>query len=168
MDKNHWAYAAVEYCYEQGIVGGVSPILFGRDEPIRRGDFVLMLYAALGKPAVSTPCTFQDVSASDYYCTALAWGQANGVASGTGNGCFSPNAQITREQAFTILRQALPLMDRKLRGFAAPCGVCRQVMAEFCDPETFRIVLMNGDGEIRDYLLKELLPLGFTGKALEK
>ena len=50
----------------------------------------------------------------------------------------------------------------------APCGVCRQVMAEFCDPETFRIVLMNGDGEIRDYLLKELLPLGFTGKALEK
>ena len=50
----------------------------------------------------------------------------------------------------------------------APCGVCRQVMAEFCDPETFRIVLMNGDGEIRDSLLKELLPLGFTGKALEK
>lgn len=52
--------------------------------------------------------------------------------------------------------------------YCAPCGVCRQVMAEFCDPETFRIVLMNGDGEIRDYLLKELLPLGFTGKALEK
>ena len=56
----------------------------------------------------------------------------------------------------------------KLTQAAWPCGVCRQVMAEFCDPETFRIVLMNGDGEIRDYLLKELLPLGFTGKALEK
>ena len=51
--------------------------------------------------------------------------------------------------------------------FCAPCGVCRQVMAEFCDPETFRIILMNGAGEIREYLLKELLPLGFTGKALE-
>ena len=48
-----------------------------------------------------------------------------------------------------------------------PCGVCRQVMTEFCDPETFRIVLMNGAGEIREYLLKELLPLGFTGKALK-
>ena len=69
-----------------------------------------MLYGALGKPAVSTPCTFQDVSSSDYYYTALAWGQANGVASGTGNGSFSPNAQVTREQAFTILRQALPLL----------------------------------------------------------
>ena len=51
--------------------------------------------------------------------------------------------------------------------YTMPCGVCRQVMAEFCDPETFRIILMNGAGEIREYLLKELLPLGFTGKALE-
>ena len=51
--------------------------------------------------------------------------------------------------------------------FCPPCGVCRQVMTEFCDPETFRIILMNGAGEIREYLLKELLPLGFTGKALE-
>ena len=50
--------------------------------------------------------------------------------------------------------------------FCAPCGVCRQVMAEFCDPETFRIILMNGAGEIREYLLKELLPLGLQGKAL--
>lgn len=51
--------------------------------------------------------------------------------------------------------------------FCPPCGVCRQVMTEFCDPETFRIVLMNGAREIREYLLKELLPLGFTGKALK-
>ena len=54
-----------------------------------------------------------------------------------------------------------------LTEYAPPCGVCRQVMMEFCDPETFRIVLMNGAGEIREYLLKELLPLGFTGKALK-
>ena len=32
----------------------------------------------------------------------------------------------------------------------APCGVCRQVMMEFCDPKTFRM-----------FLLEELLPLGF-------
>ena len=57
--------------------------------------------------------------------------------------------------------------DGVLTEYAAPCGVCRQVMMEFCDPETFRIVLMNGAGEIREYLLKELLPLGFTGKALK-
>ena len=59
------------------------------------------------------------------------------------------------------------LKESKPGDFCPPCGVCRQVMTEFCDPETFRIVLMNGAGEIREYLLKELLPLGFTGKALK-
>ena len=45
--------------------------------------------------------------------------------------------------------------------FAAPCGVCRQVMAEFCDPESFRILLGAGTDETQEFLLKELLPFGF-------
>jgi len=44
-------------------------------------------------------------------------------------------------------------------GFAFPCGVCRQVMAEFCKPE-FRIIVTNGS-EIKTVLLSELLPFGF-------
>lgn len=111
VDAGHWAYTAVDYCYENGIVGGITAQLFGRDEPIRRADFILMLYGALGKPAVTTACTFSDVTSTDYYYQALSWGQASGLASGTGNNCFSPNANITREQAFTILRKALPLLD---------------------------------------------------------
>ena len=47
-----------------------------------------------------------------------------------------------------------------LNEFCAPCGVCRQVMAEFCDAESFEVVLGN-ETEQRSYLLKELLPLGF-------
>lgn len=43
----------------------------------------------------------------------------------------------------------------------APCGVCRQVMMEFCDPETFEIILEDGKGGFVKLLLKELLPLGF-------
>ena len=43
----------------------------------------------------------------------------------------------------------------------APCGVCRQVMTKFCDPKTFRIILENGGGKVRTFLLEELLPLGF-------
>ena len=43
----------------------------------------------------------------------------------------------------------------------APCGVCRQVMTEFCDPKTFRIILENGGGKVRTFLVEELLPLGF-------
>ena len=48
-----------------------------------------------------------------------------------------------------------------LTEYTAPCGVCRQVMMEFCDPKTFRIILENGGGKVRTFLLEELLPLGF-------
>lgn len=45
--------------------------------------------------------------------------------------------------------------------FIAPCGVCRQVMMEFCDPESFEIILGDGDGRPRVYRLSDILPLGF-------
>lgn len=50
----------------------------------------------------------------------------------------------------------------------APCGVCRQVMMEFCNPESFKIVLADGRGGELEYTLKELLPLGFGADNLEK
>ena len=42
-----------------------------------------------------------------------------------------------------------------------PCGVCRQVLMEFCDPETFRIVLAKDKGEYEEYTLKKLFPVSF-------
>ena len=45
--------------------------------------------------------------------------------------------------------------------YAYPCGVCRQVLQEFCDPETFQIILAKSETDYRIYKLKELLPLGF-------
>lgn len=45
--------------------------------------------------------------------------------------------------------------------YCAPCGVCRQVMAEFCDPKEFKVILGAGE-EYQVYTLEELLPLGFT------
>ena len=43
----------------------------------------------------------------------------------------------------------------------APCGVCRQVMMEFCNHERFTIVMPDGNGGIIEVLLKDLIPLGF-------
>lgn len=45
-------------------------------------------------------------------------------------------------------------------GTFPPCGVCRQVMAEFADPHDFRILLESG-GEIKSLTLSQLLPLSF-------
>ena len=45
--------------------------------------------------------------------------------------------------------------------FTAPCGVCRQVMMEFCEYETFRIIIGTGEDEYQEFTLKEILPYGF-------
>lgn len=48
--------------------------------------------------------------------------------------------------------------------FCAPCGVCRQVIAEFCKKD-FKIVLGNEDN-FKVYTLDGLLPFAFTGDDL--
>lgn len=52
--------------------------------------------------------------------------------------------------------------------YVYPCGVCRQVMAEFCDPKEFQIILVKNEEEQQVFSLEELLPGGFTAKDLEK
>lgn len=45
--------------------------------------------------------------------------------------------------------------------FAYPCGVCRQVMIEFCKPEEFRVIVAKNTDEYKVYTLGEILPMGF-------
>lgn len=51
--------------------------------------------------------------------------------------------------------------------YCSPCGVCRQVMMEFCD-ETFEIILAKSETEYQVYTLKEILPMGFGPGNLKK
>lgn len=57
--------------------------------------------------------------------------------------------------------------DGKPEEYAPPCGVCRQVMMEFCNPETFQIILATDETHYTEFTLKELLPLGFGPGNLE-
>ncbi|WP_411678522.1 cytidine deaminase [Caproicibacter sp.] len=52
--------------------------------------------------------------------------------------------------------------------FCPPCGVCRQVMMEFCDPDEFKVILAKSPEERKTLSLHELLPLGFSGRNLEE
>ena len=45
--------------------------------------------------------------------------------------------------------------------WCAPCGVCRQVMKEFCQDDRFQIILARSVKEYKVYTLAELLPMGF-------
>lgn len=52
--------------------------------------------------------------------------------------------------------------------FCPPCGVCRQVMMEFCHPKEFQILLGTSEDEYKSFSLEELLPYGFSKKNLQE
>lgn len=58
-------------------------------------------------------------------------------------------------------------MEKDALDYCPPCGVCRQVMAEFCDPKTFQVLLARSPQDYRVYTLEELLPLNFGPEDLE-
>lgn len=51
--------------------------------------------------------------------------------------------------------------DGKTESFCAPCGVCRQVMAEFCKKD-FKIIMAKNPSEYKIKTLEELLPESFN------
>ena len=50
--------------------------------------------------------------------------------------------------------------------YAYPCGICRQVMQEFCRDD-FVIYVVKSEQDYQNYTLKELLPYGFGGDAIQ-
>ncbi|MCM1126534.1 MAG: cytidine deaminase [Lachnospiraceae bacterium] len=52
--------------------------------------------------------------------------------------------------------------------FAFPCGVCRQVMREFSDPDEFLVITAKSEQEYRIYSLSQLLPESFGPENLKE
>lgn len=50
--------------------------------------------------------------------------------------------------------------------YCAPCGVCRQVMAEFCNIKDFKVILGKSEDDYKVYTLEQILPLAFTKEDL--
>ena len=84
---------------------------------------------------------------------------------------YSPTICAERVAMFTAVHQgerafsAIAIVGGKrgaeVSSYCAPCGVCRQVLAEFCDPDTFKIYLAKSEKEYTALTLRELLPYGF-------
>ena len=56
--------------------------------------------------------------------------------------------------------------DGKVTDYCPPCGICRQVMREFCNPRTFRVIVAKSAQEFRVATLAELLPASFGPESL--
>ena len=96
-------YKAALWAAERGIVTGTA---FQPDGVLTRGLLATLLYRNAGSPAVSGGADFKDVPANAYYAKPVAWAAQQGIASGTGDHTFSPDAVCTRGQTVTFLYRA--------------------------------------------------------------
>ncbi len=58
-------------------------------------------------------------------------------------------------------------MEGEVTASAFPCGVCRQVMQEFCNAEEFELLIAISPSQYERYTLKEILPFGFGPENLK-
>lgn len=92
------------------------------------------------------------------------------------NAAFSPTNCAERTAFFKAISEghkefkAIAVVggstDKGIEDYCPPCGVCRQVMLEFCDENTFYIILAKSENDVKIYSLKELIPINFTNNNL--
>lgn len=93
------------------------------------------------------------------------------------NASYTPTICAERTAFFTAVFQgerefeAIAVVGGKagqeLTGYFPPCGVCRQVMREFCDDD-FKVIMGGKNDEYRVMSLTEILPMSFRPEDLTK
>lgn len=58
--------------------------------------------------------------------------------------------------------------DGVVTDYCPPCGVCRQVMREFCIPGEFTVILAKCEDDFKEVTLAELLPMSFGPENLSE
>lgn len=106
--SNHWAYSAISYMLNNGLMSGMTAYKFEPNTNITRAMFVSLLYRLAGRPNVSLSASssnsFSDVrDQNSYYYYAVAWASSNGIVSGYTDGTFKPDNLVTREQCASFL-----------------------------------------------------------------
>ena len=71
------------------------------------------------------------------------------------------NALMDEQKEFEAIAIVGGMTSHNKLEYCAPCGVCRQVMREFCDPKTFEVIVAKSKTEYKVFTLEELLPESF-------
>lgn len=114
VPENEWYAYYAEFCYANGIITGQgNTYTFAPNANLTRATFVVMLARAMGADLSSyTYTSFTDCPTGTWYTPSVVWAAQKGYVTGTGNGKFSPNATITREQAAVMFSRILASLGK--------------------------------------------------------
>lgn len=101
-----WYHDAVDYVYRNKLFSGMGEHEFAPAADMNRAMLMTVLYRLAGSPEremAAADVSFDDVPADAWFAPFVRWGASQNVTAGTGNNCFSPNQQVTRQQVVVLL-----------------------------------------------------------------
>ncbi|HWQ76747.1 MAG TPA: S-layer homology domain-containing protein [Syntrophomonas sp.] len=123
-----WYADAVTFLAARNITSGTTATAFSPDTTLTRGQFIALLLRAYGiAPDETAADNFAD-SGDTYYTGYLAAAKRLGISSGVGGNLFAPDRAITRQEMFTMLYNALKVLDQLPEN-----GDSEQQLSDFTD-----------------------------------
>lgn len=124
---NSWYNKAVGFIAARGITSGTGGGKFSPDAKLTRGQFITMLMRTYSIDPDTRPTDNFADAGSSYYTGYLAASKRLGISQGVGNNLFAPEKEITREEMFTLIYNALKAIKR------LPQGDSGKSLSEFTD-----------------------------------
>lgn len=129
VSANAWYSKAVGFIAARGITTGTGKGNYSPDAKLTRGEFLVMMMRAYGiAPDTDLTNNFADAG-NTYYTGYLAAAKRLGISGGIGNNMFAPGKEITRQEMFTLLYNALKVIGE------LPEGNTGKPLSEFSDSE---------------------------------
>ncbi|MDT3697824.1 MAG: InlB B-repeat-containing protein [Thermincola sp.] len=111
-----WYSKAVGLIAARGITTGIGNGNYGPEAKLTRGQFLVMMMRAYGIEADANPTNNFTDAGSTYYTGYLAAAKSLGLSGGVGNNMFAPDKEITRQEMFTLLYNALKIIGELPEG----------------------------------------------------
>ncbi|WP_170119382.1 S-layer homology domain-containing protein [Tumebacillus permanentifrigoris] len=113
--QNHWGRAVIEQLATKKVISGKDPQHFDPEGNLTRAEAVTLLVRALGlQPQAST--AFTDVPANAWFAGNVGAAVKAGLVNGVGNGQFAPDELVDRNQAATMIYNALQFKGKAPTG----------------------------------------------------
>ncbi len=122
-----WYSKAVSFLAARGITDGTGGGSFSPSATLKRGDFLVLLMKAYGIAPDTNPVDNFADAGSTYYTGYLAAAKRLGITNGVGNNLYAPGTDITRQEMFTLLYNALKAIGK------LPQGNSGKTLSDFSD-----------------------------------
>ena len=146
VPRSHWAYESVMAVTEAGLFDGVGRGRFHPQRHLTRAAFVTVLARFDGADlSAYQASSFRDVPPAAWYGPAVEWAYRKGIVNGTGNGLFSPEQAIRRQDAAVMLIQYFNVRTMRDGQIGYPL------------PRIVQSVRMTDRSDCSDYALEKII-----------